>query len=158
MGLSINSPPLPSSLWSRSTPNMSQVSPSGSVDASYKPADLQVKLKAPEISGDWTQVWKDLGLLKPISLAENQAGKAEAEGLQDISTTVNNGDRIRDNLAKGNIGVYGQINFQTYMREGATDVTVKALPRHTANIDIRVYPPEIHIKANTQSVGLPEGK
>jgi len=123
------------------------VSPPAEVDAHYRPAEMTIRRRLPEIEADWTRVWEDLGVLRPSTNAREQAKKSEQTLHEDLVHLVRNGDRIRDiKQEPGNI--YGKIAFETYMRKGAVDVTVVAAPRQGPKFDVRIYPVEIDIKVN----------
>ncbi|WP_068778962.1 DUF6470 family protein [Paenibacillus sp. GM2] len=111
---------------------------------SYRPSEITVHLKSPEMSTDWANVFDDLGLKRPQSLMREMVNGAQVEVLQNISLKAQEGDRVA-NVSSREGNVFGHIAHERYMRKGQKEVIVEALPRQGVVIDFRIYPPEIQV-------------
>lgn len=110
----------------------------------FRPAELTVRLKSPELITDWTSVFDDLELRRPDSLMREVKSQAQGVWIQNIVQKAQEGDRMA-NIAAGEKNVFGNIAHERYMRKGQKEITVEALPKQGVYIDFRIYPPEIEI-------------
>jgi len=111
----------------------------------YEPAQLDIELHNPEMDANWEAVWEELGVLPPSSLAQDLKARAMQQGLDNIATRVQEGDRI-GNIAKNKDLSFGDLAFERYIRRGVKEVQLQALPRFGVSIDVRIYPPEITVE------------
>lgn len=110
----------------------------------FRPAELTVRLKSPELITDWTSVFDDLELKRPDSLMREVKSQAQGIWIQNIVQKAQEGDRVA-NIAAGEKNVFGNIAHERYMRKGQKQITLEALPKQGVYIDFRIYPPEIEI-------------
>jgi|HigsolmetaGSP12D_1036236.scaffolds.fasta_scaffold00259_6 hypothetical protein len=123
----------------------------------YTPPDLQVRFHPAEMNIDMTQVWEDIGVLRPSSFLHELKNKAEQAYSAGIIDEVHNGRRIRD-IHKEPGNVYGRIEFAKFMRNANKQVVLAGAPKQPAKIDIRIYPPEIHFNIKPLIIGVPKEK
>jgi len=124
------------------------------VDASHRAAEMEIHTRNPYMDADWDQVWEERGFLKPMSIIKEQAAKAQREGAKNISQTVSDGLRIRNiHIEKGNI--YGKLAFEKFINGDKPEVRLMAVPKYGVRIDVRIYPPEIHVEPRGKGVSGP---
>lgn len=110
----------------------------------YRPAELTVRLKSPEMETDWLNVYDDLGFKRPSSFRAEISSLNEQAIADFISSKAQEGDRIA-NISANEKNVFGNIAFERYMRRGQKEVRLEALPKQGVIIDFRIYPPEIDV-------------
>lgn len=110
----------------------------------YRPAELNIRMKSAEMDTDWTSVFNDLELKRPMTLAKEIEQQARSKAIENVAIKAQEGDRMM-NIAAGEKNVFGRIAHDRYMRNGQKEVTVEAIPHQGVIIDFRIYPPEISI-------------
>lgn len=110
----------------------------------YRPAELNIRMKSAEMDTDWTSVFNDLELKRPMTLGKELEQQARTQAIQNVAIKAQEGDRMM-NIAAGEKNVFGRIAHDRYMRNGQKEVTVEAIPHQGVVIDFRIYPPEISI-------------
>ncbi|WP_334072157.1 DUF6470 family protein [Paenibacillus sp. A14] len=110
----------------------------------YRPAELTIRMKSADMNTDWTSVFNDLELKRPMTLGKDLEQQARTQTIQNIAIKAQEGDRMM-NIAAGEKNVFGRIAHDRYMRNGQKEVTVEAIPHQGVVIDFRIYPPEISV-------------
>lgn len=110
----------------------------------YRPAEITIRMKPAEMETDWTSVFNDLELMRPITVAKELGQAAMAKAIEDVAIKAQEGDRMM-NIAAGEKNVFGNIAHERYMRNGRKEVTIEAIPHQGVLIDFRIYPPEITV-------------
>lgn len=110
----------------------------------YEPAELEIHTRTAEMDADWEAVWEEIGILPSSALTQSLSQEAVRKGWESIQQRAQEGDRV-GNIAKGS-ATPGQLAFERYLRNGAKEVQLEALPRFGVSIDVRIYPPEIEVK------------
>lgn len=110
----------------------------------YRPAELTIRMKPAEIETDWTGVFNDMELKRPITVAKELGQAAVAKAIENVAIKAQEGDRMM-NIAAGEKNVFGRIAHDRYMRNGQKEITVEAIPHQGVLIDFRIYPPEIAV-------------
>lgn len=113
---------------------------------SYRPAEITVRLQQPELHTDWTSVFNDRELKRPITVAKELAQQDMAKAVQNVAIRAQEGDRMM-NISAGEKNVFGRIAHDRYMRNGQKEITIEAIPHQGVVIDFRIYPPEITVDA-----------
>lgn len=111
----------------------------------YRPAELSIRLRSPEMSTDWTSVYNDMELKRPATLGKELEQQARSITIQNVAIKAQEGDRMMNSIASGEKNVFGRIAHDRYMRNGQKDITVEAIPHQGVIIDFRIYPPEIQV-------------
>ncbi|GIQ69969.1 hypothetical protein XYCOK13_27930 [Xylanibacillus composti] len=118
------------------------------VEIESKPADMKIQRHEPVLQADWTQVWEDLGLKRPSTLAAERKTESEQQALEFIQRTAQNGDRVA-NLKAREENVFGNIaRDEFFRRRGEVQVVLDALPNQGPKWQVDVRPPEIEITPN----------
>jgi hypothetical protein len=110
----------------------------------YRPAEITIRMKSAEMETDWTSVFYDMELKRPITVAKELGQAAMAKAIEDVAIKAQEGDRMM-NIAAGEKNVFGKIAHDRYMRNGQKEITVEAIPHQGVLIDFRIYPPEITV-------------
>lgn len=110
----------------------------------YRSAEIKVRLRSAEMETDWTSVFDDRGLKRPITLAKELKQEAVFKAVENVAIKAQEGDRMM-NIAAGEKNVFGRIAHERYMRNGQKEITVDAIPHQGVIIDFRIYPPEIEV-------------
>ncbi|WP_059049976.1 DUF6470 family protein [Paenibacillus senegalimassiliensis] len=110
----------------------------------YRPAEINIRLRSAEMETDWTSVFNDRGLKRPITLAKELKQEAVFKVIENVAIKAQEGDRMM-NIAAGEKNVFGRIAHERYMRNGQKEITVEAIPHQGVIIDFRIYPPEIEV-------------
>lgn len=110
----------------------------------YRPAEITIRMKSAEMETDWTSVFYDMELKRPITVAKELGQAAMEKAIEDVAIKAQEGDRMM-NIAAGEKNVFGKIAHDRYMRNGQKEITVEAIPHQGVLIDFRIYPPEITV-------------
>ncbi|RCX19081.1 hypothetical protein DFP94_10597 [Fontibacillus phaseoli] len=110
----------------------------------YRPPEITISMKSAEMVTDWTSVFNDLELKRPMTLGKELQQQARSQTIQNVAIKAQEGDRMM-NIAAGEKNVFGRIAHERYMRNGQKEITVEAIPHQGVVIDFRVYPPEISV-------------
>lgn len=110
----------------------------------YRPAEITIRMKSAEMETDWTSVFYDMELKRPITVAKELGQAAMAKAIEDVAIKAQEGDRMM-NIAASEKNVFGKIAHDRYMRNGQKEITVEAIPHQGVLIDFRIYPPEITV-------------
>jgi hypothetical protein len=110
----------------------------------YRPAEITIRMRSAEMETDWTSVFYDMELKRPIAVAKELGRGAMAKAIEDVAIKAQEGDRMM-NIAAGEKNVFGKIAHDRYMRNGQKEITVEAIPHQGVLIDFRIYPPEITV-------------
>ncbi|MFR9710718.1 DUF6470 family protein [Paenibacillus sp. MB22_1] len=110
----------------------------------YRPAEITIRMKSAEMETDWTSVFYDMELKRPITVAKELGQAAMEKAIEDVAIKAQEGDRMM-NIAVGEKNVFGKIAHDRYMRNGQKEITVETIPHQGVLIDFRIYPPEITV-------------
>jgi len=108
----------------------------------YRPAEINIRLRQPEMETDWSSVYYDLELKDHITVAKELAQEARAKAIENVAIKAQEGDRMM-NIAAGEKNVFGRIAHDRYMRNGQKEITIDMVPHQGVVIDFRIYSPEI---------------
>ncbi|MNI19690.1 hypothetical protein D3C73_731350 [compost metagenome] len=132
--------------------NMNTVTPKiYQTDASYIPAELHISTRNPEMVADWTPIWEELGLPRPLTVSRELVQKRGSELLEGIAQKSRDGDRIA-NISSGEKNVFGNLALERYIRKGQTEVALVSLPSQGLHIDVTIYPPEIYVEVRGRNL------
>lgn len=119
------------------------------VNVPYKPAELDIKTRNPEMSADWDRVREELGYLGPTARMNELSRMADRQVAEAIAETVQAGILIR-NIHKEKGNVFGKIAFERFTADRIKEVRLDSAPKFGLKIDVRIYPPEITVDTNVK--------
>ncbi|CAH0118017.1 hypothetical protein PAE9249_00482 [Paenibacillus sp. CECT 9249] len=111
----------------------------------YVPAEMHIRTHTAEMEANWTPVWEELGLPRPLTVAHEIKQQAQSEIMNGIAQKARDGDRIA-NLKTREKNVFGNMAMERYIQKGQREVTLVAAPAFGVNIDVKIIPPEIRIE------------
>lgn len=117
------------------------------IDASHRPADIEIRTRNPEMDAHWDEVREEIGYLRHYARIKEIKSMAQQEMSSAIVERVQAGLRARD-IHKEQGNVFGKIAFQKFLADRQTKVQIDAAPKYGVKIDVRIYPPEIKVDTN----------
>ncbi len=134
-------------LYSQSLTFQAQRQDKVEVDASYIPAEIEIRTRDPEMDADWDSVREEIGYLGPYARLKELYARAQSKLAEGITERVQAGRRIRD-IHKEPGNIFGKIAFERFQADRRASVQLDAAPKFGIKIDVRIYPPEIEVETN----------
>lgn len=117
------------------------------VDASHRPAEMEIHTRNPDMKAHWDEVREEIGFLGQYARIKELKAIAQQEMASAITENVQAGMRARD-IHKEHGNIFGRIAFDKFLADRKTEIRLDAAPKYGVRIDVRIYPPEIKIDTN----------
>lgn len=117
------------------------------IDTTNRPADMEIRNKPADIAVEWSHVWEEYGLERPLTYSNNYKNQLYQQSFQDIARKAQEGDRI-GNIARDEKQVWFHIVNERLAEKNRVYYNIVAVPKEGPIFDVQTNPPEIHIETH----------
>lgn len=116
---------------------------------SYRPAEMDIQVRSAEFTIDWRRVWDSMGLENPQSFMRSRNQQITHEAAEAVAQKARDGNRIAKSVKNKDQGVFGDLAFEKFMREGQPNIKHVLMPAQGPKIEFTTYMPKITITPQT---------